>query len=306
MQQRRISSRVAGQPRASEVLVISGRAIQRSRVLGLIGVSGAIAGCIPGPSLTKSEIRSLERMSYSIGLTTKDKSQELFEISALRAGVADAPRIIYIHGTPGDATNFADYILDPIEGHESIAIDRPGFGRTAPRSPVTSFEEQAKAIEPLLVERNGRWPILVGHSLGGPIAARVAAEHPDRVGGIVILAGSLDPELENPRWFNYLAGVWPFSAAIGRTMRTSNHEIMAAAEETRELDGLLSRVQSPVVIVHGTKDRLVPVANVDYMRREFAHIDEVTVTIIEDEGHFLPWSREELVRQSITSVIVAK
>lgn len=270
---------------------------REARAFALTWTTGLIAGCIPGPASDRASINAIERLEYPATIRS-----ETFTLSALRAGPTDAPRLIYVHGTPGDATAFADYILNPIEGFESISIDRPGFGKTVPASAVPGFADQAAAIEPLLVERSGSYPILVGHSLGGPIVARAAADYPDRVAGIVILAGSLDPALEEPRWFNHLAGTWPTRGLIGRTMRTSNDEIMAAVSETVALDLILHQVTCPVVIIHGTDDGLVPIANVDYMQRRFAHIENVRVIILENVGHFIPWSHEDLIREAIAEL----
>lgn len=253
-----------------------------------------LSGCIPGPSAEREAIAALPRLEHEAEI-----GGQTFSISSIRSGQAGSQRLIYVHGTPGDATAFADYILNPIEGFESISIDRPGFGKSTPARSVPSFEEQAAAIEPLLTQQDGSYPILIGHSLGGPIVARAAADYPDRVAGLVILAGSLDPELEEPKWFNHLADTWLTRPLIGKTMRTSNDEIMAAPKETRLLDELLAQVRCPIVIIHGTDDGLVPIGNVDYMRRKFAHLDEVNITVLEDVGHFIPWSHEELIRQAI-------
>lgn len=224
-------------------------------------------------------------------------------VSYVRGGDANAPRVIYAHGTPGDAGAFAMYIRDSIHGVESISIDRPGFGQTGGRA-VRSFEAQAAAFEPLLVERDGRWPVLVGHSLGGPIVARAAADYPDRVGAIVIIAGSLDPGLEHPRWFNYagamLNPVLPYALAI------SNAEIFAAPEQTKLLAGVLDKVRCPVVIVHGTEDGLVPYANVEYMQRAFTNAASVDVITIEGGNHFVPWNQPQIVRDAILRAISAQ
>lgn len=260
-----------------------------------------LGGCFPGFGESKRAAVDLERFRYEARLSDVRDGMPATPhlVSAIRGGVRDAPRIIYVHGTPGEATGFARYIADPIDGFESIAIDRPGFGRTLPRGSVPSFAEQAAAIEPLLVERDGVRPILVGHSLGGPIVAKAAALYPDRVGGIVILAGSLDPSLEEPKWFNYAGQFSLVRAVMGRVLRTSNDEIMAAEEQTERLRELLTSVRVPVSILHGDTDTLVPVGNVDYMRAEFGHLDDVSVRIIKGEGHFLPWRQEAEVRAAI-------
>ena len=240
-------------------------------------------------------------------LSTKDLQRDaiahdgLGDISYLMSGSPDDPRVIYVHGTPGSAAAYAPFIREPIEGLESIAIDRPGFGRSARRA-EPSFEAQARAIEPFLVRRNGRWPILVGHSLGGPIIARVAAEHPERVAGLVIVAGSLDPELEEWRWFNSLASAFRF--ALPRAVKNSNEEIRDAKAETTALADVLHRVRCPVIILHGDRDKLVPVENVEYMRDAFANAASIDVTILDGEGHFILWSHKEVVRGAVEALSV--
>jgi pimeloyl-ACP methyl ester carboxylesterase len=257
---------------------------------GLLTLAISLLGCTGGPSAG----RDLERFRFSAHAT----SGHTLDIAARRSGDAAAPRIIYVHGTPGDAGAFNRPLLDPVPGFESIAIDRPGFGESRPARAWPSFADQAAAIVPLLVRRDGRWPILVGHSLGGPIIARVAATHPDRVGALVIISGSLDPALEEPRWFNHLADTVLVRALLSRSFRHSNDELMAAPAETIELDALLDRVRCPVVIVHGDRDGLVPVDNVQYMRRRFTEVP-VSVTLIRGAGHFIPWTHPAAIRAAI-------
>ena len=120
-----------------------------------------------------------------------------YELSYLIAGDTDGQRVIFVHGTPGDSSGWLDYLRAVPEGREYIAIDRPGFGMTKPRKDVVSLNEQAAVLEPLLQTRDGRKPILVGHSLGGPIIAAAAANYPDKIGGIIIVAGALDPAQED-------------------------------------------------------------------------------------------------------------
>ncbi len=121
-------------------------------------------------------------------------------LSYLKAGSPTDPRLIFIHGSPGAATAYVGYLHDPINGMETVTVDRLGYGKSTPRTAVVRFEEQAAAIAPLLVERGGVKPIVVGHSLGGPIAARLAADYPDEVGALVVVGGGLDPDLEDVRW----------------------------------------------------------------------------------------------------------
>ncbi len=58
----------------------------------------------------------------------------------------------------------------------------------------------------------------MGHSFGGPIIVRAALDHPELVGGLVIAAGDLDPDLEEWRWYNRLADLWLVRLAIPGAM----------------------------------------------------------------------------------------
>lgn len=218
-------------------------------------------------------------------------------VRALRTGDVNARRIIFIHGTPGSAGAWVDYLAEPLAGFDSIAVDRPGFGGSGDE-PVASLAAQAAAIAPLLVERDGRWPILVGHSLGAPIAAQAAADNPGKVGALVLLAGSLDPAQERILWVQHMAR-WPLVRdLVPQALATTNAEIMALKPQLDALAPRLRRLACPIVIVHGTRDRLVPFANVGFMRAQFSAADMHVVTLA-DTDHFLPWSNEADVRRAV-------
>lgn len=218
---------------------------------------------------------------------------------------ADLQRIIFVHGTPGDATAFERYLIDPLAGFESISIDRPGFGRTRPSVPMPALRDQARALEALLVERGGKWPLLVGHSLGAPIIARTAADYPDRVGGLLILSGSLDPSLEKIAWYQRLANLPIVRYMIPRFLRNSNRELYPLREELEALKPFLVKVMCPVIIVHSPDDSLVPFENVAYMKESFAPGVIVEVVVLEGKNHFVPWNAEADVRDAIFALAEA-
>jgi len=223
-------------------------------------------------------------------------------LSVLRAGDARAARLILVHGTPGSATAWTDYLLNPPPGFDVLALDRPGFGRSGPDGAVTSLDAQAAAVLALMPNDGpdgGRPVVLLGHSLGGPIVARVAAEHPTRVAGLVLLAASLDPAQEDIHPMQHV-GTWaPVRALLPRTIRNANSELMALKPELEALALLLPRITVKVVIVHGTKDELVPVANVPFMQTRLSGARCVKTVLLEGQNHFLPWNSEAVVRAAI-------
>lgn len=223
-------------------------------------------------------------------------------ISFLRAGHPAGPRVVLVHGTPGTATGWADYLMAPSLGADVVALDRPGFGDSAPEGAVTSLDAQASAVL-ALVPADGRPVVLLGHSLGAPIvawaAARLAAEQPERDVAIVMLAGSLDPAQESIHAMQRVGAWAPVQWALPRVIRNANAELMALKPELEALGAMLPRVRAKVVIVHGTLDELVPVANVAYMQQRFSGARCVGTVLLEGQNHFLPWNSQAAVREAL-------
>ncbi len=223
-------------------------------------------------------------------------------ISYLHAGDPSGPRIIYVHGSPGNARAWLDYLKSPIPGFESIALDRPGFGQTVPADPAPSLESQAQAIEPFLVERDGRWPVLVGHSYGGTVVCRAAVDFSDRVGGLVILSGALDPALERKRWYQQVGEFWFMPGLLPRPLRNSNRELIPLRGELEKLAPQLAAIRNPTIILHGTEDDLVPVSNVDFLQRHLLSDSIREIRLFEGRNHLIPWSETEAIREAIQEV----
>ncbi len=264
----------------------------RAVLIACLGAA-SFSGCAPSASPEQLRDAGISRVSREVELASGD----VIRVSALvREGVGTP--LVYVHGTPSDAAAFFAYLEHPVSQSPAVSIDRPGFGDSEPNRVVTSYEEQARAVLAWCDEP----AVLVGHSLGGPIIARAAADAPDRVAALVILAGSLDPDLEAPRWFNHLAD-GPLGGLLSRSMRNSNDEIMGAPEEAKLLAGLLGRVTCPVVIVHGVRDTLVPFANVAFMERAFSGAQHVETVVLPRARHMIVWTHEEECRAAIERAI---
>jgi pimeloyl-ACP methyl ester carboxylesterase len=168
---------------------------------------------------------------------------------------------------------------------------------------VPSLTDQAAALEPLLVARKGQWPILIGHSLGGPIVAKAAAMYPDKVGAIVIVSGALDPAQEHVLFIQRVGNAPLVRWLLPRWARNSNCELIPLKGELETLASELPDIHCPIVIVHGRKDQLVPFANVAYMQAAFAGNDHVAVLTLDDANHFIPWTHKPMMDRAIQQAI---
>lgn len=249
----------------------------------LLGASGCSA---PGPSASDGELKRIESGAYSV---FPEKPRR---IRYLRAGTRGGDRVIFVHGTPGEAKGWADYLLNVPDGAEYYAVDRPGFGGSSPSEPEPDLSRQAAALLPLLSTPDKRPVVLVGHSYGGAVVAQAAMTFPDRVLAIVILAGSLDPEQERIHPLQHVAQWWGIRHVLPSSLRNANVELLQLESELRQLAPGLGRIRASVTIVHGTSDRLVPFANADWMQPRFTGASSVSMIRIAGQGHFLPWERK--------------
>jgi len=270
----------------------------RGRLWTALGVAAAAVGCAPpGPQVPVAAVQGL-RHSLETGASWQT------HLSYLRAGQATGARLILVHGTPGAASGWADYLLNPPDGMDVIALDRPGFGASGPEAAVTRLSDQAAAVLALLPD-DGRPVVLLGHSLGGAVVARVAAEHPGRVTALVLLATSLDPAQEVIHPLQRVGAWWPVRALLPRAIRNANAELMALQPELDRLAVLLPRISASVVIVHGTLDDLVPLANVGFMQASLTGARCVTTVLLPGRNHFLPWNSADRVRDAVRLALEA-
>jgi pimeloyl-ACP methyl ester carboxylesterase len=115
---------------------------------------------------------------------------------------------------PGGASTVHGYFpLASLLGPDLAVIeaDPPGIGETADGSPLRLAEyAQASAKS---VQEGGDEPVLaVGHSLGGLIALRLAADHPELVAGLVLLEPT---PLTPPRTLSSIGTFLRVLAALG-------------------------------------------------------------------------------------------
>ena len=206
--------------------------------------------------------------------------------------------ILFVHGSPGSWTSWARYLDDPeLAGFgPRIAMDRPGFGASAAAGVMPDLRRQAALLAELIP--SGPPAVLVGHSLGGPLIAWMAIDHPEKVCGAVMLAGSMAPALEAPRWYNLLADNWIARQILSPAMSRSNREMMVLQAELEKLDAALPQLQRPIIAMQGDNDPLVDPRTADYLARR-APARWLQVDRLRGKDHFFLWTEPRSVIRQI-------
>ncbi len=240
-------------------------------------------------------------------------SVENHKIHYASSGNLEKPGVLFIHGTPGGWGAFEGYLESRRLQQDffMVSVDRMGWGRSTldPKSINGDFTLQAKTIKAVMDQYPGKKWTLLGHSLGASIAPKVALEAPDSVDSLLLLAGSLNPKLGNPRWYNWAASTWAIASLIGNSMKYSNREIMGLRKQLKLMDAELkkAKLDTDVLIMQGKKDKLVSPKNPAYVVKEWqSSFNSIEVIELSEEGHFLPWRQAPLVMQSMYKLRAAR
>jgi magnesium chelatase accessory protein len=105
-------------------------------------------------------------------------------------GPERAPSLVLVHGLGGAASNWAELAPMLAERRRVLVPDLPGHGGSSPLPAVPNLSVYADRVA-LVAEREGMLPAaVVGHSLGGVVALRLALLRPDDVPALVLTSGA--------------------------------------------------------------------------------------------------------------------
>ncbi|HTS44895.1 MAG TPA: alpha/beta hydrolase [Puia sp.] len=203
------------------------------------------------------------------------------------------PTIFFLHGTPGSWDAFESYLMDQelLHHFRMVSIDRPGFGHSDYGNPQ-HLPKQSELMSPLFKILNNHKPMfLAGHSLGGPIVVKLAADNPGVFSGIVIISGSIDPAEEKPEKWRPILFKTPLNYFVPGAMRPSNEELWYLKTDLVDLKKDFPKITCPVYFIHGASDTWVPPANVDYGKKMLVNASHIEETLIPGANHFIPWSK---------------
>jgi pimeloyl-ACP methyl ester carboxylesterase len=228
-------------------------------------------------------------------------------LNYLSVGEENLPLVIFVHGSPGSLSAFIDFMGDTalLKRAQLITVDRPGFGASDFGYAEPSLMKQAAYLKPIVEENKNHRPIiLVGHSLGGPVIARMAMDYPELIDGLIFVAASIDPELEPyEAWFRAPLATPFLKWILPRSFRASNDELYKLKPELQEMLPLWDKIRARVIVIQGKKDSLVPPANADFAKKMLVNASSLEFIIKDDMNHFVPWSNPELIRMAILKLL---
>jgi pimeloyl-ACP methyl ester carboxylesterase len=234
---------------------------------------------------------------------------------------------------PESVYAFAPMWASLAEHARLFAIDLPGFGGSERRDDLLSPRAMGTFLAQLIAEADLGTPHIVAPDVGTSAALFAAAAHPERIASVIVGTGGaavpielgeplaswvLDPDLDKYRRMDpraivgaaidTIAGGVPddiradyLDCYDGDRFAESMRYVRRYPEELPVLAELLPQITTPVTIINGRNDRVVPVANAEFLDQRLP----TSRVVLIDAGHFVweeaPAEYATIVTDSITA-----
>ncbi|MFW6314321.1 MAG: alpha/beta hydrolase [Desulfohalobiaceae bacterium] len=218
-------------------------------LLGIVaGISVlGVLGYFLQPLLVYFPESELEAAPEKLGLSYQDVWLQSSQGNKIHAWFVPGPEgkenpvVLFLHGNAGNISHRLDVLRIVHElGLACLMPDYQGYGQSQGRPSEKGMYQDAHAAWEFLVQEKGVLPrhiVIWGHSLGGPVAARLASE---RAPGALILDSTFTSLSEVGR------KLYPFLP------------VKWFARYTYPTKEFLQQSQAPVLVVHSKEDGLVP------------------------------------------------
>jgi pimeloyl-ACP methyl ester carboxylesterase len=213
-------------------------------------------------------------------------------------GADTLPTLVFIHGSPGTWMHYMKFMWDSSMRNKfrMVAIDRPGFGYSS-FGKAMHLNEQSNMILPVLEKLKTNKPMfLVGHSMGGPVAVKLAADNPTLFKTVVIIAGAIDINQESKETWRKIMNVRPFYWALPGAFGPSNTELLYLKKDLLLLQNDFAKITSSVLFVHGDKDTWVPIKNIAYGKKMMTNAASISADTLHGADHQIPWKNRDALR----------
>jgi pimeloyl-ACP methyl ester carboxylesterase len=195
------------------------------------------------------------------------------------------PTVVYLHGA-GMTRIWLPFLQELSNSYDVVAPEHPGFGDTPRPQSLEGFDDLVLHYDALFRALELDRFHLIGHSLGGWIAANLAVFYPERFASLTLITPAGLRLVDVPSIDSFRMTPEETFAALfnGREAQYTDYleqegfpeDVVRAAEEgatrtlltwnpryDRRLDTRLARVTAPTAVIGADEDRVIPNAMVD-------------------------------------------
>jgi pimeloyl-ACP methyl ester carboxylesterase len=144
--------------------------------------------------------------------------------------------LVFIHGWTCNVDHWRAQVNEFAKRNRVIAVDLPGHGQSDKPQITYNMDLFARAVDAVLRDAKVKHAVLVGHSMGTPVARQFYRKYPEKTLAIVIVDGPLRPFGDKAMMDRLIAGLRsPNYKDVLRQMFTS----MKGPGATSEMEELI-------------------------------------------------------------------
>lgn len=276
-----------------------------------------VAAAVALAALYAYALRRIRRFEY-LDLHDADVPGSYVDVDGTRVHYVEAGRgdpVVLIHGIFASTFSFRHTIPELAQQHRVVAFDLRGFGYTEmPKDADYSLTAQATLVHDAMARLGIERAAVVGHSMGGDIAMRLALLYPDSVTRLALVDSVTDREMSRGRSGRFVRPLLPLIAglslntrSIRRGVRSAVHDpafatddIVAGYERPMHVKGRLrafgalmahrgrdvpvepERITQPALVLWGEHDRWIPIERGEELARR---IPNARFAVVRSAGH---------------------
>jgi pimeloyl-ACP methyl ester carboxylesterase len=191
-----------------------------------------------GRSIAPSVVAMIDAREQLLeGIPVTERRLDLAGVSTAVLEGGDGPPVVLLHGPGESAANWMRVLPDLVTTHRVVAPDLPAHGASGMPDGPLDAERVLGWLDELIERTCASPPVLVGHVLGGAIAARFAIDRGDRLCRLVLVdALGLARFRPAPRFALTMLGFQarPNERTYNRFMRQCSFDLDGLREEMGE------------------------------------------------------------------------
>ncbi len=210
------------------------------------------------------------------------------------------PTLVFIHGSPGSAMDFKEYMSDSILNNNTniIAYDRIGYSIEKHENVLNSVDKEVTVLNKVIKSLPANKVILIGYSYGGTIVMA----NPKNYNSKIVLAPSVKGEFEPLHWIlNFYK--WSLTRPlVPRIFQNAAQEKLTHITELPTYESKWITSSSQILSIHGSSDKIVPYKNSLYLKEIFKP-QQFSLKKIENGTHALVWTHFDLIKKEILKTL---